>query len=329
MYDAPIAQCVKKHFKTSKSISATAKVFGMCWATVKKLVTQRCFAYARKTPQHIAVRRRAMKALALRQKKKAHRTWPEFGSSSGIRTALFRSHGVLLSVRQIQRELHTAGLRPFKRPSTTTKSPVDVAKRRAFAVKYKNVDARLIVYSDESWLCCNEKTCPTQWAEKRTDVLSIEKKARWNVPSILIWASCGFNYKGPLIIFPSKVVDDEGDAKVFRLDSATYIRRCLSKIAGSLTGRIFQQDGARCHVAKSSLAYLRRKGISFFQDWPPYSADINQIEPIWNELKRRVGDECPLTTDELIASTRKAWSDLPQSLINAHAMHFHTALRKL
>lgn len=64
--------------------------------------------------------------------------------------------------------------------------------------------SKKVVFSDESWLCCNERTGRLQWCKKRDDALPLEKKARWNVPSIMVWATAGYDWKGPLIIFPSK-----------------------------------------------------------------------------------------------------------------------------
>lgn len=47
---------------------------------------------------------------------------------------------------------------------------------------------------------------------------------------------------------------------------------------------IYQQDGAPCHVAKTSKAQFTSWGVNV-SEWPPSSPDINPIEYIWRDLK--------------------------------------------
>jgi transposase len=186
------------------------------------------------------------------------------------------------------------------------------------------------VFSDESWLCCNERTGRIQWAEKKQDVLGMERKARWNVPSIMVWGCVGYNFKGPLIVFPSKMQKD-GELRQFRLDADSYVRRCLSAVVPRLVRekRIFQQDGARSHAAKRTTDYLKSKKVEVLADWPPYSPDLNAIERIWKELNARVGARCPMSAQELTTVALEEWEALPQSVINAHCAHLPTQLAGL
>lgn len=167
-------------------------------------------------------------------------------------------------------------------------------------------------------------------AKSRKDVLPMEKKARWNVASIMVWGCVGYNWKSPLVIFPSKTNVD-GELKQFRLDAASYVRRCLSTVSKQLVEekRLFQQDGARSHAAKSTKEYLQKKGVELLDPWPPYSPELNAIERVWKELNARVGERCPMSVPELIAATKEAWEEIPQEVINAHCQHFRTQLDEL
>src|SRR5205085_783910 len=91
-------------------------------------------------------------------------------------------------------ELRAAGLRSFVRAPVPTRTSSDLLKRKAFAKKMRTwtVSQRSsIVFSDESWLTCCEHTSRQMWAEKRDDVLPLERKCRWNVASVMIWAAVG------------------------------------------------------------------------------------------------------------------------------------------
>ncbi len=287
----------------------------------------------RKRSKKLIVRRKLLVKLAKERVRKGSRVWPKYSSASQLRAALHRTTGELLSKRQIQRELRSAGLRSFVRTQVPTRTSLDLAKRKAFAKKLRSwtkAQRESIVFSDESWLTCCEHTSRSMWAESRDEVLPVERKCRWNVPSVMVFAAVGINYKSPLIILPSKrTVDDE--IRPFRLNSKDYIRRCLAPIAPDILqqGRIFQQDGARSHASKETNAYLRRKGLNFIDFWPPYSPDLNAIERIWAELQAKVGARCPMTLEELITVAKEEWALLPQSIINAHCRHLETQIHSM
>ena len=190
-------------------------------------------------------------------------------------------------------------------------------------------DRARIVFSDESWLTCNEHTTRNQWCRSKNEVLPIEKKSRWNVPSVLIFAAVGMNYKSPLIVLPSKKRSEEGEVRVFRLDSASYVRRCLQVLAPGLKQKIFQQDGARSHIAGSTLGYLKRKKIEVLPNWPAYSPDLSPIEYVWNDLQTDVGRDCPLTEAELVESAQRRWREMDQAKINRHVAHFWKTVRDM
>jgi hypothetical protein len=51
---------------------------------------------------------------------------------------------------------------------------------------------------------------------------------------------------------------------------------------------IFQQDGATCHTAKSTKAYLDRAGIDILTPWPANIPDLSPIENAWADLQRKI-----------------------------------------
>lgn len=317
-------------YEQSKNISLVARTTRFARSTIKRAL-DRNFAskpYQRPVSQKVLRRLKEIKKLAKKTKKKGSRTFPTYPSSRCIAAALARAGGDHVSPRTIRRNLRSAGLRPYIRPRTPTRHIAQLEQRREFARKALLLDWRRIIFTDESWLSTNEQTSKIQWATSRSAVLPLERKARWNLPSIMVWGAVGYRFKGPLIIFPAKTASD-GELRQFRLDASAYVRRCLSTIAPDLVhgNRILQQDGARAHVARTTKQYLDRKGISFISDWPAYSPDLNAIERIWHELKVRVGVRCPMTQEELVQAAREAWEELPQSIIDRHCIHFPHQLK--
>ena len=51
---------------------------------------------------------------------------------------------------------------------------------------------------------------------------------------------------------------------------------------------IFQQDGATCHTAKTTKAYLQAAGIEVLSPWPARSPDLSPIENAWADLQRKI-----------------------------------------
>ena len=87
------------------------------------------------------------------------------------------------------------------------------------------------------------------------------------------------------------------------------------------------QDGARCHAAKSTIAYLEKKNVAVLEQWPPYSPDLNPIENLWHLLDRRLSELVPRTLPELKQATLEAWNAIPMAHINALVESFQGRLR--
>jgi hypothetical protein len=327
MYDEVTLALIKQSFSRTKCYTTTAKELSLDRKSVARAVARNfepCDNH-RAQSEHVLERRKLLKRLAKETSKKGHLTFPKYSSSCRYREALQAKNNERISERHVRRELKAAGLRCYIRPRHATRSSGDNLKKAAFAAKYRVVDWRKIVFSDETWLTCNERTGKAMWCTERSKVIPIEKKARWNVPSIMVWATVGYGWKGPLVVFPSKKSVD-GELRQFRLDAAAYIRRCLTTVVVKLKAedRLFQQDGARSHAAKTVKEYLQRKGVRFIDDWPPYAPEMNAIERVWKELHERVGLRTPQSQEELIEAAHAAWNELPQDIIDAQCKHFRT-----
>ncbi len=66
------------------------------------------------------------------------------------------------------------------------------------------------------------------------------------------------------------------------------------------------------HKSNLVQGWLNVKGIDRL-DWPPYSPDLNPIEHLWADLKKRVERENPKTIQELITVLQLCWDATDQS----------------
>lgn len=75
-------------------------------------------------------------------------------------------------------------------------------------------------------------------------------------------------------------------------------------------------DNARAHTAGIVREYLRDVNITVM-DWPARSPDMNPIEHMWDELKRRVRARQPVaqTIQELKTAIEEEWEMIPQNFI--------------
>ena len=76
----------------------------------------------------------------------------------------------------------------------------------------------------------------------------------------------------------------------------------------------FQQDNVPDHAAQVTTNLLNNSNIQTLRPWPADSPDLNLIEPIWDQLERRVRDRPnqPKTVAELENALIEEWNNIPQ-----------------
>lgn len=124
----------------------------------------------------------------------------------------------------------------------------------------------------------------------------------------------------------------EPTARTHGLTAHRYITEVLANHVVPYAGHIGQdmllmQDNARPHVAHVVTEYLRDVGIRTM-DWPARSPDLNPIEHLWDELKRRVRARVPAATrlPELRTAIEEEWNAIPQDFIVRLVRCMHTRM---
>lgn len=333
---AVVAQQARKR---GRSVNGIARELKVSWKTCLRLLSvdtttlQPRRRKARKCCARVATRRRLVARLASKMVGKGEHQRPAHPSAASIALALRVKSGITASESTVTRDLRCSDYVSRVRRRVPTKDPRVEAQRLAFCKKILGWNVQKtdsIVFSDEHWISINDCSGRRQWCKRRLkgkDLCTRQVKRLQNTARVQIWAAVGVGYKGPLVLFPQKGPDDDG----FRLNGDSYVRRCLQRTVGDMVrqGRIFVQDGARPHVRQSVKQYLARKKLNWIQNWPPYSPDLNMIEPLWAELNRSIGKRTPKNLDELIAVAQESWETMPQSVIDAHCRHLRRRVREV
>ncbi|XP_047037261.1 uncharacterized protein LOC124642702, partial [Helicoverpa zea] len=105
------------------------------------------------------------------------------------------------------------------------------------------------------------------------------------------------------------------------LNAERYIRECLGPHVIPYADYVgpnflFMHDNARTHAAGIVREYLRDVNITVM-DWSARSPDMNPIEHMWDELKRRVRARQPVaqTMQESKTAIEEEWEMIPQNFI--------------
>lgn len=225
-----------------------------------------------------------------------------------------------LHPRSISRVLAAAGLhrRKARRVPFLTRIQRKIRLTWARGIKsWGSLQFKRIIWSDECYFYAGETpgsifvTRAPNEANRQECMAPRFKKSQVKV---MVWGCVMWNCKGPLLAL------DYPGGRGGGMTSKRYQDQVLSGplldfyTAKSLAkGAVyFQQDGAPCHTSKSTTKWLRDHQVQTFPH-PSNSPDVNPIENIWWELKRRVQRRplAPTSVAKLKQAVQEEWLALP------------------
>jgi hypothetical protein len=133
---------------------------------------------------------------------------------------------------------------------------------------------------------------------------------RFSGGSVMIWGGISHVERTDL-----KIIDGNRNATCYRDESIAPI--VLPFLRSHRFSHVFQQDNARCHVARVSMNFLNDNHIRTLPCMPALYPDLNLIEHLWDEFGRRVrnGLNPPETLDELRRALIQEWYNIPLAFI--------------
>lgn len=122
----------------------------------------------------------------------------------------------------------------------------------------------------------------------------------------MVWGRFSGSELGPLVVLPRNI----------RVNQNVYLELLCDHLPDAfdkLGARVFQQDGAPAHTAKSITTWLTDCGVPFIKDWPGNSSDLNPIENLWHIIKQHLRGRDVSTIPKLEAAIHDAWIDIPST----------------
>lgn len=331
--DGAVEHIVRRMRGGGSSPGCVAKWTGVSVSTQRRILLEdgpRSPQKARKIPAVRRRRRNIVEKLLAERVKLGGELLPRFPSCAAIKNEL-KAQKIFVSRETVRSDLRKLGNKPYVRGLKPTKP---YKKRTLFCQRWiKNKETRekalRICFSDEHFVHINNHGRRLQWASSMDEVLPRLRQDRRNVPHFQFWAAFGLNWRSPVVILPVK---DEESGKGWRMDSAKYIKMCLTnKICKEMKDNnfIFMQDGARCHTAAKSMEHLKKKKVELLAGWPANSPDLNPIENVWSLVNTLIADQAPTTMAELVKATEVAWQKIPVETLNKFQASFVAKCRKV
>lgn len=213
-----------------------------------------------------------------------------------------------VSPKTIRRSLDDMGLFGRVGRKIPMLKPTTIQKRKSFVEGYSAFDWTKVLWSDEMSITLGPQG--VTWVQRPigealNPVYCVETVK--HPAKVHVWACFASGGVGGIEVFTENL-----DAPLM----VKILRAHLVKSAHKLWPRgawWFQQDNDPKHTSRLVKDFLFTAGVECIE-WPPYSPDLNPIENLWANLKKRVEDHHPTSIEELKKAVYTEWAATDQEL---------------
>ncbi|CAK1593484.1 unnamed protein product [Parnassius mnemosyne] len=238
-----------------------------------------------------------------------------------IKSDLRSTRRTSVSISTISRRLYEKSLtahRPAKGPKLTAQHRRDRLEFARNHCEWTLEQWRTVLFSDETRVClfCNNRRRRV-YRRQGERFESFEESVEYGGGSCMFWGGISVDGKTEIVCV-SRTRGGRGQGS---LNAGRYITEILEEhvvpYAGYVgDGFMLMHDNARCHTAAIVRDYLQEVDIPVMH-WPVRSPDLNPIEHLWDDLKRRVRalDPAPTTLQELQVAVLEEWEQILQEAV--------------
>jgi DDE superfamily endonuclease/Transposase len=164
-----------------------------------------------------------------------------------------------------------------------------------------------VLFGDETYICLGAQG--RVWVQRPEDAAFLRQymaQGQTNfAPKIGIWACFSSQGVGAIQIF-----DDTMDTRLYTDTMQRFMKPCALRLWPS-GAWFYLQDNASYHKSHRSLEWFHNNGVDLVE-LPPHSPDLNPIENLWADLKRRVESRFPHSIPELKQIVTEEWENTTQ-----------------
>ena len=252
-----------------------------------------------------------------------------FQSARDTARATLGTHRRPISADTVRRRLQERDLvcrRPARGPRLSPQHRQNRLQWAQARINWRHQQWGQILFTDECRFCVSRADGRVRvWRRRGTryadgNVLEMDP---WGGPNIMVWGAIGLQQKLDLVLF-----QNVGQGRGHGITAQVYINQVLQPrivpFFHTHPNFVLQQDNARPHVARVTRDFLQQNRVRTLP-WPAYSPDLNPIEHLWDEVKRRINRRrpAPITAAQLAIAVEEEWRNLPMAVINrlVHSMY--------
>lgn len=238
-------------------------------------------------------------------------------TSAAIADSLTRRSGVQISPRTVRRVRRNENYHPVL-PKVQWEINENQAERRyEYAIEHEDDHWKTVIFTDEKKFAVDHSGV-VHWipiGQRRPKIFIPQVRFFVNVFGA-VWNGG----KSKLVFIPGKS------------NSTTYLEHLKLALGDFLPSlRNFSLIHDRTTWSHSNMAHdwLLQNRIECLDTYPSVSPELNAVESVWGWMKKFVQSRHPRSQQQLEDSVRKAWQQIPITVIQGYIKHIKTTVHKI